>query len=94
MLRDSKTGRPINGYGYLSDEEEEEAESIGLRELSLFCYLLGKWLLMRCVHGLYIAGYSFFDAGDVELLGQRKRSAHSDVGMFEKLLWGLWECGN
>ena len=33
---------------------------------------------------IYIAGYSFFDAGDVELLGQRKRSPHSDVGMSKK----------
>ena len=26
------------------------------------------------------AGYSFFDSGDVELLGQRKRSPYSNVG--------------
>lgn len=27
-----------------------------------------------------IAGYSFFDSGDVELLGRRKRSPYADVG--------------
>jgi hypothetical protein len=32
--------------------------------------------------GGYIAGYSFFNSGDVELLGRRKKSAHSDVGCF------------
>ena len=43
VLRDSKTGRPINGYGSLSsDEEDEVEESFGLRELS-FRYLLGIW---------------------------------------------------
>lgn len=32
--------------------------------------------LMCC----FIAGYSFFDSGDVELLRRRKKSARSDVG--------------
>lgn len=32
VLRDSKTGRPING----AEEEEEDEESIGLREFFLF----------------------------------------------------------
>jgi len=63
VLRDSKTGRPINGYGNgygsmstSSDEDEDVEETIEL------------------------PGYSFFDAGDVELLGHRKRMPHSDVG--------------
>nr|GAT52991.1 predicted protein [Mycena chlorophos] len=53
ILRDSKTGRAINGTAALSDNEEEDVS---------------------------IAGYSFFDTGDVKLLGQRKVSPWSNVG--------------
>ncbi|KAF7294546.1 Carn-acyltransf domain-containing protein [Mycena indigotica] len=51
ILRDSKTGRAINGHIDTDDEDEIE-----------------------------IAGYSFFDTGDVKLLGQRKVSPYSNVG--------------
>ncbi|KAF9460928.1 acyltransferase ChoActase/COT/CPT [Collybia nuda] len=53
VLRDSKTGRPINGY---SSEEGSDEE------------------------GIAMPGYSFFDSGDVELLGRRRKTPHSDVG--------------
>ncbi|KAJ7611809.1 acyltransferase ChoActase/COT/CPT [Roridomyces roridus] len=52
ILRDSKTGRPING-GANTDSEDEDIE---------------------------LPGYSFFDTGDVQLLGQRKTTVHSHVG--------------
>lgn len=53
VLRDSKTGRPINGYA--SDDGSDTEE-------------------------ITMPGYSFFDSGELELLGHRKKSAHSDVG--------------
>ncbi|OBZ70572.1 putative mitochondrial carnitine O-acetyltransferase [Grifola frondosa] len=45
VLRDSKTGRPINGRGTEKTYDDEDM----------------------------MPGYSFFDSGDVELLGRRKR---------------------
>ncbi|EPQ51919.1 acyltransferase ChoActase/COT/CPT [Gloeophyllum trabeum ATCC 11539] len=51
VLRDSKTGRPINGQSV----ESEESDAI-------------------------MPGYSFFDSGDIELLGRRKRSPYEHVG--------------
>ncbi|PFH53536.1 hypothetical protein AMATHDRAFT_1190 [Amanita thiersii Skay4041] len=53
ILRDSKTGRPINGYTSNSSSDEDEVA---------------------------LPGYSFFDSGDVELLGRRKKSPYSGVG--------------
>jgi len=56
VLRDSKTGRAINGYagnGYSDDWEAED---------------------------LAMPGYSFFDSGDVELAGPRKRPPYYNVG--------------
>ncbi|KAJ6455968.1 acyltransferase ChoActase/COT/CPT [Mycena vitilis] len=50
ILRDSKTGRAINGS---AEAQEEEIE---------------------------FPGYSFFDTGDVMLLGQRKPTPYSNVG--------------
>jgi len=55
VLRDSKTGRPINGHGYVSDESESDYEDT-------------------------MTGYSFFDSGDIELLGRRKRSPYANIG--------------
>lgn len=49
VLRDSKTGRPINGYE--TDEDQ-----------------------------ITLPGYSFFDTGEVELLGQRRRQPYANVG--------------
>lgn len=74
ILRDSKTGRPINGY--VSDEgsEGEGVEEISMRE----CFTIVIIDDNRCAK--FVAGYSFFGSGDVELLGRRKRSGHSDVG--------------
>ncbi|KAH0584635.1 hypothetical protein H2248_010167 [Termitomyces sp. 'cryptogamus'] len=52
VLRDSKTGRPINGNTVEADEDTEEYT---------------------------MPGYSFFDSGDLEIWGQRKKE-RSDVG--------------
>jgi len=52
ILRDSKTGRPING----SDSDEEEEDEIAM------------------------PGYSFFDSGEVALLGRKKTSPFSGIG--------------
>jgi carnitine O-acetyltransferase len=54
ILRDSKTGRPINGHA--TDDPEDDADE----EL--------------------MPGYSFFDSGDIELLGRRKKAPYSNVG--------------
>ena len=32
---------------------------------------------------LILAGYSFFDSGDVELLGRKKPSPFSDIGKYK-----------
>ncbi|KAH7907585.1 carnitine acetyl transferase [Hygrophoropsis aurantiaca] len=55
ILRDSKTGRPINGHANASDEEGSDYEDT-------------------------MPGYSFFDSGDMELLGGRKRSPYANIG--------------
>ncbi|KAJ7490953.1 acyltransferase ChoActase/COT/CPT [Mycena latifolia] len=52
ILRDSKTGRAINGSADAASAEEE----------------------------IELPGYSFFDSGDVQLLGQRKPTPYSNVG--------------
>ncbi|KAI6114103.1 carnitine acetyl transferase [Pisolithus sp. B1] len=56
VLRDSKTGRPINGA-----INNSEGVADGDFEDTM-------------------TGYSFFDSGDIELLGGRKRSAHANIG--------------
>ncbi|EKM83245.1 hypothetical protein AGABI1DRAFT_111693 [Agaricus bisporus var. burnettii JB137-S8] len=56
ILRDSKTGRPINGVAYDNDSVDEDGEAVAM------------------------PGYSFFDSGEVELLGRRKKTPYSDVG--------------
>lgn len=56
VLRDSKTGRPING----ATKDSEDAADGDYEDT--------------------MAGYSFFDTGDIELLGGRKRSAHANIG--------------
>ncbi|KAG2744217.1 CoA-dependent acyltransferase [Suillus brevipes Sb2] len=55
ILRDSKTGRPINGHSYESDESRSDYEDT-------------------------MPGYSFFDNGDIDLLGRRKRSPYANIG--------------
>ncbi|KAF8125069.1 acyltransferase ChoActase/COT/CPT [Boletus edulis] len=54
ILRDSKTGRPINGSG------SDDGASDGYEDT--------------------MTGYSFFDSGDVELLGGRKKSPYANIG--------------
>ncbi|KAL4073165.1 acyltransferase ChoActase/COT/CPT [Scleroderma yunnanense] len=55
VLRDSKTGRPINGTSKLENGIDEDSEDT-------------------------MPGYSFFDSGDIELLGGRKRSPYANIG--------------
>ncbi|KAJ7119092.1 acyltransferase ChoActase/COT/CPT [Mycena epipterygia] len=54
ILRDSKTGRAINGSADATDGTSDEE--------------------------IELPGYSFFDTGDVKLLGQRKATPYSNVG--------------
>jgi carnitine O-acetyltransferase len=73
VLRDSKTGRRINGS--VSDDEEE-VDSI--RASSALPLLEMGW---NDLLPLYTAAYSFFDSYDVELLGRtRKRQDPHTVG--------------
>lgn len=55
ILRDSKTGRPINGHDHGSDESGSD-------------------------YGDTMPSYSFFDSGDIELLGRHKRSPYANIG--------------
>jgi len=58
ILRDTKTGRPING---MADDEDSE----------------------NLDEGVPMPGYSFFDSGEIELLGRRKKnSRYSNVGEY------------
>jgi len=59
ILRDSKTGRPINGH--VNDVAGQDSDDEDL-----------------------MPGYTFFGTGDIELLGQRKRS-HYTVGKILQL---------
>jgi carnitine O-acetyltransferase len=54
ILRDSKTGRPINGATSESSDDDEDAYDM--------------------------PGYSFFDSGEVALLGRKKKSPFSNIG--------------
>ncbi|KAH0826289.1 hypothetical protein J3R83DRAFT_5766 [Lanmaoa asiatica] len=56
ILRDSKTGRAINGQSGSDDGASDDYEDT-------------------------MTGYSFFDSGDVELLGGRKRSPYANIGV-------------
>ncbi|KAG2116272.1 Choline/Carnitine o-acyltransferase-domain-containing protein [Suillus clintonianus] len=72
ILHDSKTGRPIiNGHGYGSEESGSDyKESFGYAQLFVSLLIL-----------VFLAGYSFFDSGDIDLLGRRKRSPpYANIG--------------
>jgi carnitine O-acetyltransferase len=69
VLRDSRTGRPINGRG--SPEAKDEYDTDMIRTSPSRSRRVGGGVLMVS-RGL--AGYSFFDSGDVDLLGRRKRA--------------------
>jgi carnitine O-acetyltransferase len=72
VLRDSKTGRAINGYvsnGSDSDDEEDFISMSASALLSIFRFFTR-----------FVAGYSFFGSGDAELMSTRKRSKYSNVG--------------
>jgi len=74
ILRDSKTGRPINGVIWEEDQEGEQ-EEVPLRAFIFLLVLLGEMTL--CI--TFAAGYSFFDSAEVALLA-RKKSPFSKVG--------------
>jgi len=77
VLRDSKTGRAINGGSKPENGDSEDDE--GYETMRMFppvqCVSIE---ISFCV----LAGYSFFDSGDIELLGGRKRSAYANIGAF------------
>ena len=70
ILRDSKTGRPINGTDSDEDEVDVTICEFSLLEFDDICFILTRVL----------AGYSFFDSGDVALLGRKKSSPFSGIG--------------
>lgn len=72
-LRDSKTGRAIGNVS--GSEDEDDGEDMTLREY-LSTFLSGAVLIDLVA----LAGYSFFDSGDVELLGHRRKSSFANVG--------------
>jgi carnitine O-acetyltransferase len=76
ILRDSKTGRAINGSADAPAEEEIEFRKCS----SALCDLSAKQPT---------AGYSFFDTGDVMLLGQRKPTPYSNVGGLTFSFYGI-----
>lgn len=78
MLRDSKTGRRINGQGTKAEEEEEEEGATGKSsppdEDEDADWLLGTGY------------YSFFDSSDVALLAggrKRRKNEWANVGTWE-----------
>lgn len=73
-LRDARTGRPINGYlSSGEDEDEEESEEL-MSEYKSF-------QMHRSLLTVYIiAGYSFFDSGDVAQLGRERTRASHHIG--------------
>jgi carnitine O-acetyltransferase len=76
ILRDSKTGRPINGH--VTDVSGQESDDDLMRKSLLFSPLRYgiSW------PSICLAGYSFFDSGDIELLGHRKKAPYSNVGEY------------
>ena len=67
-LRDARTGRPINGYATEDSESGDEEEA--LSEYPSFKTNCHRELIFHSF--FFVAGYSFFDSGEVELLGRRK----------------------
>lgn len=81
VLRDSKTGRPINGHRGGADGAGAYDDEDTMREL-LFCcvfrHLRAAWLMLVRFGA---AGYSFFDSGEIELLGRKKsRPSYYNTG--------------
>lgn len=69
VLRDSKTGRPINGHAIEVSEDDDPMGKI----LSV----PGLWSVAE---NFLSVGYSFFDSAGVELASRRKRYQPSNVG--------------
>jgi carnitine O-acetyltransferase len=68
---------PINGHGYRSDESGSDYED-AVGESIIYVQLFVSLLIP-----LFLAGYSFFDSGDIDLLGRRKRSPYANIGVSE-----------
>lgn len=68
VLRDSKTGRPINGRAIEASEDDDP---------------MGKFLSVQSMFSYrvrVVVGYSFFDSADVELASRRKRYQQPNIG--------------
>ena len=79
ILRDSKTGRPING----TDEDEEDEVALCEFFFCFFFLLFSRSRILTIFFNLspyVLAGYSFFDSGEVALLGRKKTSPFSGIG--------------
>lgn len=77
ILRDSRTGRPINGR-LSPDAGDAYDDTADMMRESLVPVDMQNTGADLCV-----AGYSFFDSGDVEVLGRRKRApAYYNTGMY------------
>jgi carnitine O-acetyltransferase len=83
ILRDSKTGRPINGALSSGEESEEDGENeVALRKFLSYFVGFENLLIFFFFFFFRSAGYSFFDSGEVALLGRKKNSPFADIGMF------------
>ena len=71
VLRDSKTGRPINGHTTEATEDDDA--------MSGSFYLFEQNQAAEKHRG-YTVGYSFFDSAEVELASRRKRYQQPNVG--------------
>lgn len=70
VLRDSKTGRPINGH---ATEVTEDDDAMGK-----FLHTPSHPRALNILH--FTVGYSFFDSAEVELASRRKRYQQPNVG--------------
>ena len=79
ILRDARTGRPINGA--TSDEIESDGESFDfdeavMSECSVFRFTRCIDVILMILFCI-VAGYSFFDSGDIAKLGRDQARAVS-----------------
>jgi carnitine O-acetyltransferase len=77
ILRDAKTGQPINGHRYWSDKSGSDYEGTMRESIS------HAQLFISLLKHLFLAGYSFFDSGDIDLLRRRKRSPYANISVSE-----------
>lgn len=80
ILRDSKTGRPINGRVSPDGVESAYGDENTVREYRIVFIIAGGNSVTHAFVCVAAAGYSFFDSGDVELLGRRRVPAYYSTG--------------